>query len=182
MNTYDNPPVYVGDFRCTCYASWHGITAKPPCPIHPHGLPGWPTIQPGVTVTCYESEEMPAYDGPTEEFTLTLGVVSGYHVSKIKHPKLTIQAFLDTWHQVDSIRNEPMLPVRASIQRVGYPGGEEDVIVAKGTRNPYWAKDPVEWRERVLLHVREMKKAYEQRTTQVTFSPTHLVYYRDESP
>jgi hypothetical protein len=169
----------IGDFpNCTCYVPWHGVLPKPPCPMHGFVQWTWPSTTTGVKITTTTPDDEPVYDGPTEEFVLTLGLTPGYDkpTNKLK-PKLAVATFLEFWHEIGS---GDTIPVRVRLERVGYPGGEEDIFVATGTRNPYWMPDPVAWRQNVLYYVRAMKKHYQQTTAQITFSPTHLVYYRTE--
>lgn len=169
---------YIGDHPpCTCHEAWNGVTPRPPCLAHPYVT--WPIFTTTAGVVFTTTEEEPAYDGPTEEFVLTLGLTPGYGEHKPVKKRQVIGDFLKSWQAHDGLDS---LPVRVSVERVGYPGGEEDVLVVTGTRNPYWMSDPVEWRKQVLYRVRQLKDEYQQSTAQVTFSPTHLVYYRTESP
>lgn len=204
-NVYDN----YYDALCTCGA-WWGVDPPPPCPVHPAipypgdgvpfpppnpGVPYFPPVDPNlwwiqrpvertwttdrVTFDTPPPDDGPTFDGPTEEFVLTLGLTPGYSQpsSRLK-PKLAVATFLKRWNDLDV--GVDTIPVRVALERVGYPGGEEDIIVATGTRNPYWMSDPVTWRQRVLSNVKALKEQYKQATAQVTFSQTWLVYYRDE--
>jgi hypothetical protein len=175
--------VTLNDVHCNCNLPWNAVIPKPPCPVHGGMVydcgPYRDLISPVYNYHVSVLDD--SYGDLTEEFFGTLGIRPGYVGKEKKRRKVALAEFLENWTDACSLvpSTGDGVPVVASVQRVLYPGGEENVIAFSGTRNPLFAPDAELWRVGVTTVVSIMKGWREQTTAQISFRPVRLRYLRD---